>query len=105
MCLVRHRHTSLKAGWPRLVLVNAAKGTVLLIPSVLLYEALAPLTAIHLGVGAFAIIMANILFSLIQPRMADLPLDLPRWARQGLCVMLASALSLAPAYLPALLRA
>ncbi len=104
IALVRHKHTSPATRWPRLIAVNVAKGTVLLIPPMLIYEIIFPGTLLHVMAGTVAITVASLLFSLMQPRIADYPLDAPRWARQCLCVSLSSVLSLAPSYLPIVLR-
>jgi hypothetical protein len=63
------------------------------VPSVLVMDGFAPQAALDLAAGLIAVYVATVIFSRIQPALADVPVDAARWRRQSLVVAAASPIA------------
>ncbi len=101
IALVRHRRAQPATSLRGSVLWSSAKGILLLLPSILLFQGLNAAALVSLAAAALAVIAATSLFALIQPELERYPVDSGRWLRQSIVVTLSSLLAFAPIFLPA----
>ena len=101
IALVRHRRAQPATSLRGSVLWSSAKGILLLLPSILLFQGLNAAALVSLAAAALAVIAATGLFALIQPELERYPVDSGRWLRQSIVVTLSSLLAFAPIFLPA----
>lgn len=104
IALVRDLHVLPGVRWPRLIPVALARGALPLVPSILLVVGLTPLAVIQVAFGLGAITVALCGFCLWQPEAEAYPINPARWARQAVCVAIASLLGLVPQQLGAIAR-
>lgn len=100
IALVRHRRAQPGSPLRDSVAWSSAKGILLLIPSILLFQGLSAAAMLSLGGAALAVVAATIVFAAIQPELEGFPVDSGRWLRQSMIAALSSLLAFSPALLP-----
>ena len=100
IALVRHRRAQPGSTMLDSLAWSSAKGILLLIPSILLFQGLGAATLLSLGGAALAVIVATIVFAAIQPELERFPVDSGRWLRQSIVAALSSLLAFSPTLLP-----
>ena len=93
IALVRHTHLEPGTPWRTTVSRSTAEGMLVVVPSVLVMDGFAPQAALDLAAGLIAVYVATVIFSRIQPALADVPVDAARWRRQSLVVAAASPIA------------
>ncbi|MGB7933049.1 MAG: hypothetical protein WCH04_12630 [Gammaproteobacteria bacterium] len=101
VALVRHRHVHPGASLFYSVLWSIGKGLLLLIPSIVLFQGLSLAAAMSYAGAALAVTVSTVLFTMIQPRLTQFPVDTARWLRQSVITTSTSLLALVPALGPA----
>ncbi|MES1172333.1 MAG: hypothetical protein ABUL77_03765 [Bacteroidota bacterium] len=92
IAMARHKHAVPDVRWLTLVSINAGKGVLFLVPSVVLAAALGRGTWLHVPESAATVVVATVVFSRIQPALDSDPIDAARWIRQAACITGASLL-------------
>lgn len=83
IALVRHSHAEPES--PRLwvVLVSTGKGVLLLAPSILLVDGIAPAAVLNILACTGAVVLAVAIFAATQPSLETYPVGTARWLRQA----------------------
>lgn len=96
IALVRHRHAEPESRLSEAVLVSAAKGLLLLLPSIALVDGISLPAAMNLAACTAAVVLCVLLFAAVQPSLAAYPVGTVRWFRQAVVTTGGSALALVP---------
>ncbi len=97
IALVRLRYAEPDSGLPWAVLISAGKGVLLLlVPSILLMDGIAPVAVLHLLAGTAGVLLAAAIFAAMQPAMETYPVGVGRWLRQVILTIGGSMVALLP---------
>ncbi|MGA7950691.1 MAG: hypothetical protein WCA45_11120 [Thiobacillaceae bacterium] len=100
IALVRHRRAQPGTSLRNSIAMSSAKGILLLIPSILLFQGLRVAAMLSFGGAALAVVAATMVFATVQPELERFPVDSGRWLRQSVVAALSSLLAFAPVLLP-----
>jgi phytol kinase len=101
--MVRHTVAAPKVSVARLLMVNIAKGWLVLAVAYLVADHLTLAFVAHTLLGLLGIAVAAAAFYLTQPNLANFPRDTARWRREALCAGAGSLAGLVPVLLAGLL--
>ncbi len=96
IALVRHKFAEPTLRWYRALWINALKGMIVAIPSILLVDGLTIQAAAYVAISFLAVLTAAALFYRLQPGLSLFPVDFPRWTRQAIIVGEASIIAFLP---------
>lgn len=84
IALVRYKYAEPESRWTTAVLISTGKGILLLAPSIVLVDGIAPAAAINIIVCTAAVLLAVVMFAAMQPSLETYPIGTARWLRQAI---------------------
>lgn len=96
IALVRQRYAAPRSSRSAAILISTGKGMLLLAPTILFVDGIAPAAAINFLACTAAVLLTVAIFAAVQPSLETFPVGTARWLRQALLTTGGSTVALLP---------